>query len=251
MKAAAKTAKLMTALVDAEAGLTAARRTEARTRRAADTAARRVKAARARLAEGRRKLAAAEKAGKGTAAADRIVTARTARLDDLTAAAHTARDEATTARRAARAAERAYNRLARRAALSAARTVEKIARRLGESRLQTTPAEDKVLPADELPPVAEIEDHAARYADLDGRAKAFARAADAEKTWLRRLPVGIYGRVVVTRTRGRSILDGAQVELDYLNRFGTTAPRKLTRSTFKVDASALQPAQGALFVAAA
>ncbi|WP_157961239.1 hypothetical protein, partial [Streptomyces sp. 111WW2] len=167
-----------------------------------------------------------------------------------TAAARAAKDEATAARRATRRAERTCERIARRAALTAARTVEKIARRIGESRLATTPAEDKVLPADELPTVAEIEQHAAQFADLDSRAKALGKAADAEKAWLRRLPVGTFGRVVVTRTRGRSILDGQQVELDYLNRFGTTAPRKLSRSAFKVDASALQPEQGALFIAA-
>lgn len=251
MKAAAKTAKLMAALVEADEVLTAARRDEARARRVADGAARRVKVARARLAEGRRKLRAAEKAGRGVATAARSVAARAARLDELTAAARAAKDEQAAARRVTRSAERAYNRIARRAALAAARTVEKIARRIGESRLATAPAEDKVLAADELPPVEEIEEHAARFVDLNERANAFSKAAAAEKTWLRRLPVGIYGRVVVTRTRGRSILDGQQIELDYLTRFGTTAPRKLSRSTFKVDASDLKPAQGALFVAAA
>lgn len=251
MKTAARTAQLMASLVTVEAELKDATRTARRAERAADRAAARVKTARVKLTEARRDERAAERAGKGLAAAARKVAHRTAKLAELTAAARTARTEATAARRAAKAAERRFNRLALRAAISAGRTVEKIAQRIGETRLSAAPAEDKTLSADELPAVEEIEAHGARYADLDAKAKAFAKAADAEKTWLRQLPTGIYGRVIITRTPGRSIQDTRQIELDYVTRFRTTAPRKSTRSIFKADASALLPAQAELFVSAA
>ncbi|MEH0402892.1 hypothetical protein ACFY7V_03635 [[Kitasatospora] papulosa] len=237
-------ARLMAQLLDAEGALTAARREEARTAGMATRAAARAKAARTAAATARRDLAKVEATavatnGKGLLAATRKADTRTAKAEQLTATAREAKTTATLARRAARAAARRVDRLGRRAAVAASRSVEKIAARLGETTLTPAAEADRTLTADELPAVEEIETHAARYADFDQRAKDLAKLADAEKVWLRTLPVGIYGGVVITRTPGRSVLDGTQVALDYTNRFGQLPPRKATRMTFKVDASAL------------
>lgn len=237
-------ARTMAKLVEAETTLTAARREEARTAGMATRATDRAKKARAIAAAARRELAKVEAAalangGKGLLTATRKADTRTAKAEQLTETAREARATATVARRAARSAARRVDTLGRRAAIAASRSVEKIAARLGETSLTPAPEADRTLAADELPGVEEIETHAARFADFDQRAKDLGKLADAEKTWLRTLPVGIYGRVVITRTPGRSVLDGTQVALDYTNRFGQLPPRKATRTTFKVDASAL------------
>ncbi|WP_030672365.1 hypothetical protein [Streptomyces sp. NRRL B-1347] len=233
-----KSARLMAQLAEAEETAAAARREESRTARQAERAAARTKAARARLTEARKALRAAERAGRRVAAARRTVAAREAKLADLAATARALKGEATTARRETRRAERRLTRLGLRTAVAASRTVEKISRRLGETSLTPAPEADRVLDADELPAVEEIEAHALRHADMDRQAKDFAKAADAEKTWLRTLPSGIYGRVIITRTPGRSVLDNTQVALDYAAR-GLAAPRKSTRTTFKADATQL------------
>ncbi|MFZ4160476.1 hypothetical protein ACOZDE_18895 [Streptomyces griseoincarnatus] len=234
----AKAAKLMPLLVAAEAEAATARKDEARTAKAADRAAARVRRQRAAVTEARREAAAAERTGKRVAATARKHAGRVAKLDELTEAYRTAKAAATEARRAARAAARRLDRLSLRAAVAASRAVEKIGQRLGETALTPAAEDDRTLPADQLPTVEEIELHAARYAVLDRQVKDTAKAADAEKKWLRALPVGTYGRVVITRTPGGSILDGTQVALDYATR-GLTAPRKARKSTFKADASAL------------
>ncbi|WP_405759485.1 hypothetical protein OG234_13385 [Streptomyces sp. NBC_01420] len=245
------TARLMTQLLAAETALTTARREEARTAGKATRAAARAKTARTAAATARRDLAKIQAtAGKGLAAATRKAETRTAKAEELTETAREAKATAAAARRTARAAARRVDRLGRRAAIAAARSVEKIAARLGETSLTPAAEDDRTLTADELPPVAEIEAHAARHADLDKRAKDLAKAADAEKTWLRTLPVGIYGGVVITRTPGRSVLDGTQVALDYTNLLGQLPPRKATRTTFKVDASALLSRTAPVAVAA-
>lgn len=238
MNSTAKTARLMTQLVEAEDLVAEALREEARTGRAASRAADRVKAARVRVTEARKDVKAAERAGKGEAAAARRLTAREVKVAALLDALREAKEEAAAARRTARTAQRRLNRLSLRTAVAASRTVEKISHRLGESALTPAPETDAVLSEEELPAVEEIEAHALRQADLDSRAKDLAKAADAEKEWLRQLPTGVYGRVVISRTAGRSVLDGTQVALDYTSR-GLIAPRKLTRRTFKVDATAL------------
>lgn len=238
MNSTAKTARLMGQLVEAEETVSEARREESRTARAADRAADRVQAARLRVTDARQALRTAERTGKGEAAAARRLTAREAKVAELLDTARTLKGEAVAARRAARAAERRLNRLSLRAAVAASRTVETISHRLGETALTPAPETDAVLSEEELPAVEEIEAHALRQADLDSRAKDLAKAADAEKAWLRQLPTGVYGRVVISRNAGRSVLDGTQVALDYTSR-GLIAPRKLTRQTFKVDASAL------------
>lgn len=237
-------ARTMACLVDAEATLTAATREEARTARAATRAAERVLKARTLRTEARQAARAAERTGKGTAAATRRLATREARLAELVDAARARRAEAATARRARRAAERRVERIARRAALAATRSVEKIAATLGETSLTPAPETDPVLPADELPAVEIVEAHAAQYAALDRQAKDLAKLAEAERTWLRQLPNGTYGRVVIMRTPGRSVLDGAAVALAYTAR-GEVPPRKSTRTTFKCDATAVLAAEEA------
>ncbi|MDX2922792.1 hypothetical protein [Streptomyces sp. NE06-03C] len=232
-------ARTMAALVQAETALAAARREEARTAGIATRSAARAKTARAAAATARRDLAKAERTGKGVKAAARKADGRTLKAAALTETAREAKTIATAARRTARAAARRLDRIALRAAAAATRTVAKIAQRMGETSLTSAPADDRTLSADELPAVEEIETHAARYDDLDQRAKELSKLADAEKKWLRQLPVGIYGGVVITRTPGRSVLDGDQVALDYVGQ-GLTPPRKATRTTFKVDATALR-----------
>ncbi|MFJ8852347.1 hypothetical protein [Streptomyces sp. NPDC102437] len=242
-KTTAATARIMARLVEAEDVLTAARREEARAAGMATRAAARAKAARTVAAMARRELAKVEAAaltngGKGLLAATRKADTRTRKAEELTAAAGEAKATATIARRAARTAARRVERIARRAALAATRSVEKIAATLGETSLTPAPEADRVLDAAELPAVEEIETHAARYAELDRQAKDTAKLADAEKVWLRQLPNGQYGGVVITRTPGRSVLDGAQVALHYTD-LGKVPPRKNTRATFKCDATAL------------
>lgn len=246
-----RTARLMAQLLDAETALTEARCDEARTAGKATRAAARAKTARTAAATARRDLVKVEATGsKGLAAATRKAENRTAKAEELAETAREAKATATTARRAARAAARRVDRIGRRAAVAAARSVEKIAARLGETTLTPAAEADRTLAADELPAVEEIEAHAARHANFDQRAKDLAKAADAEKAWLRTLPTGIYGGVVITRTPGRSILDGTQVALDYTNLLGQLPPRKATRTTFKVDASALLSRTTGLAVAA-
>lgn len=237
-------ARTLALLVEVEATLTAARREEARTTAAATRAAARVLKARALRTEARKAARAAERAGKGVAAATRRLATREARLAELVDAARVLKAEATAARRARRAAERRVERIARRAALAATRSVEKIAATLGETSLTPAPEADPVLPADELPAVEIVEAHAAQYAALDRQAKDLAKLAEAERTWLRQLPSGTYGRVVIMRNPGRSVLDGAAVALAYTAR-GEVPPRKSTRTTFKCDATALLAAEEA------
>lgn len=237
-------ARTLARLVEVEDTLTAARRDEARAAGVAERAATRVVKARTARNDARRALRAAERTGKGIKAAARRLTTRETRLTELTETARTRKGEATAARRARRTAERRVERIARRAALAATRSVEKIAAALGETALTPAPETDPILPADEIPAVEVIEAHAARHAELDSQAKGAARLADAEKKWLRQLPNGTYGRVVINRTPGRSILDGAAVALAYTAR-GEVPPRKATRTTFKCDATALLEALAA------
>lgn len=238
------TARMMARLVEAETAAKLARNEETRTAARAARAATRLKVARAAAATARRELRTALRTGNGVAAATRRADRLAEKCATLAAAAQAAKDEATTARRASRSAARRVDTLGRRAAVAAARTVEKIAARLGETSLTPAAETDRTLAADELPTVEEIEAHAERQADFDERAKELSKLADAEKTWLRALPVGTYGRVVITRTPGRSILDGTQVALDYTAR-GLTPPRKSTRTVFKVDATQLLAARAA------
>ncbi|MCC9686902.1 hypothetical protein [Streptomyces sp. MNU103] len=235
----ATAARLLARLVEAEDALTAARREEARAAGVAERAAARVLQARTARTEARRALRTAERTGKGIAAATRRLATREARLLELVETARTRKAEATAARRARRTAERRVERISTRAALAATRSVEKITARLGEAALTSAPETDPVLPAEEIPAVEIVEAHAARYVELDRQAKALAKLADAEKSWLRQLPAGTYGRgVVITRTPGGSVLDGAAVALDYTAR-GAVPPRKARRDVFKCDAKAL------------
>lgn len=243
-KTTATAARTLAALVDAEDVLTATRREEARAAGVAERAAARVLKARTARNDARKALRAAERAGKGIAAATRRLATREARLLELVETARTRKAEATTARRARRTAERRVERISARAALAAARSVEKITARLGEAVITPAPETDPVLAADELPTVEVIEAHAARHASLDRQAKDLAKLAEAERTWLRQLPNGAYGRVVIMRNPGRSVLDGTRVALDYTAR-GEVPPRKATRTTFKCDATALLEALAA------
>lgn len=244
-KTTATAARTLARLVEAEDAATAARREEARAAGVAERAAARVIKARTARTDARKALRAAERAGKGIAAATRRLATREARLAELVETARTRKAEATAARRARRSAERKVENIGRRAALAATRSVQKIAAALGEAVLTPAPETDPIMDADELPAVEVIEAHAARYAELDRQAKATAKLAEAEKTWLRRLPTGTHGRVVITRTPGRSVLDNARIELDYMDRFQEPAPRKSTRSTFKCDATAVLAADEA------
>ncbi|MFE9319093.1 hypothetical protein ACFYNV_29025 [Streptomyces albidoflavus] len=240
-KTTAAAARHLANLLNAEDALTTATREEARATRAATRATARVLKARTLRTEARKAARAAERTGKGIAAATRRLATREARLAELADAARARKAEAATARRARRTAERRMERIARRAALAATRAVEKIATRLGETTLTPAPQADPVLPADELPAVEIVEAHAAQYAALDRQAKDLAKLAEAERTWLRQLPNGTYGRVVIMRNPGRSVLDGAAVALAYAAR-GEVPPRKATRTTFKCDATALMEA---------
>ncbi|MEW2631633.1 hypothetical protein AB0903_08230 [Streptomyces sp. NPDC048389] len=237
MNSTTKTAQMMARLADAETAAKVAGREETRTATRADRAAARLTAARTAAATARRELRTAIRTGKGQAAAERRVERLTARCATLATAAQDAKAEATAARRAARTATRRMDTLARRAARSAAHTVSEIAERLGRTALTAAPAADPVLPAEELPAVEEIEEHADRFAELDAKAKTYAKAADAEKKWLRQIPVGTFGRVTVARTPGGSVLDGDQVALDYADQ-GLIPPRKGRKDTFKVAVAA-------------
>lgn len=237
MNATKKTAQLMARLADAETTLRATRREEARAERAATRAATRLQTARTDLTAARRDLRTAGRTGKGLAVATRRLATRTARVETLTDAARDAKAAATVARRAARTAARRVDTLGRRAAQSAARTVGKIAERLGRTALAPAPAADRILPAEELPAVEEIEQHADRFEELDAKAKQYSKAAEVEKKWLRQIPAGAFGRVTLARTPGGSVIDGDQVALDYADQ-GLVPPRKARRDTFKVAVAA-------------
>ncbi|MEU0275523.1 hypothetical protein [Streptomyces sp. NPDC006307] len=237
MSSTAKTAQMMARLAEAETAAKVAGREEVRTAARAERAAARLKDTRTAAATARRELRTAARTGRGLAAAERRVERLTARCATLATAAQEARVEATAARRAARTAARRLDTLARRAARTAAHTVSEIAERLGRTALAAAPAADPVLPAEELPAVEEIEEHADRFADLDAKAKQYAKAAEVEKKWLRQIPVGTFGRVTVARTPGGSVLDGDQVALDYADQ-GLIPPRKARRDTFKVAVAA-------------
>ncbi|SOE31751.1 hypothetical protein [Streptomyces sp. OK228] len=252
MNTTAKAAQQIARLVGAEDALTTARREEARTAKTAERATARAKAARAKVAPARTELRKAERAGKGVAAAIRRLAARMAKAADLAQTARQARYAARLAARAATTAARRLDRLALRAATTASRMVGEVAERMGR-RTTAAPEQDKTLPVEELPAVEEIEAHADRFKDLDAEAKAQAKLADAEKKWLRRLPVGQYGRVIVTRTNGGTVLDGDQVAVDYLDNGMGVPPRKGRKDTFKVavEAPAVETAdQVALVIAA-
>lgn len=239
---AAKAAELLNLTAEAEAVLVAAQRELKKADRKADRAGIRLADQRGRRNEAVKALRAAQRVGKGVNAAARRVEIQDRQVATRIEEAREAKAAAVDARRAARAAERRLNRLSLRAATAAARTVGKLAERLGRTSFAPAPAADRTLAADEIPAVDEIETHADRYAELDEKAKTYAKAADAEKKWLRTLPVGTYGRVTITRTPGGTILDGDQVALDYTDR-GLTPPRKARRETFKaLVAAVLAPA---------
>lgn len=233
MNTTAKAAQQMARLAEAETTLTTARREAARTAKTAQRATARAKTARAKVTESRKLVRAAERTGKGLAAATRRLTARMAKVAELDQTAREARHTARQAARAAATAQRRLDRLALRAATAATRAVGQIAQRLGE-RAATAPEQDKTLPVEELPTVEDIEQHADRFKDLDGQAKDLAKLADAEKKWLRRLPIGTYGRVTVTRTNGGTVIDADQVAVDYLDNGLGVPPRKARKATFKV-----------------
>ncbi|MFJ1528246.1 hypothetical protein ACIOFV_07425 [Streptomyces mirabilis] len=252
MNTTAKAAQQIARLVEAEDALTTARREEAHTAKTAERATARAKAARAKVTPARTELRKAERTGKGVAAATRRLHARMARAADLAQTARQTRYAARLAAREAATAARRLDRLALRAATTASRMVGEVAERMGR-RAAATPEQDKTLPVEELPAVEEIETHAERFKTLDTEAKAQAKAAEAEKRWLRRLPAGTYGRVTVTRTNGGTVLDGDQVAVDYLDRGMGVPPRKARKDTFKVavEAPAVETAdQVALVIAA-
>lgn len=244
-----KTARLMAQLAEAEVTLQAARKTETRAASAAARAAARVTAARTAASGARRELRTATRTGQGLATATRRADRADAKLATLTAAAQDAKTTAAEARRAARTADRRVDSLALRAARAASRTVGRIAERLGRTELAPAPAADKTLPADQLPTLAEIEARADEFATLDAKAKAAAKKADAVKKWLRQIPVGVFGRVTVTRTAGGSVIDGDQIAIDYLDAGLGVPPRKARRDTFKVAVTAA-PATELVAVAA-
>ncbi|MGX1301383.1 small-conductance mechanosensitive channel [Streptomyces albogriseolus] len=238
MNTTAKAAQQIARLVEAEEVLTAARRAEAKATKTAERATARAKAARANVAPARAELRKAERTGKGLAAATRRLAARTAKAADLEQTAREARHTARQAARAAATAARRLDRLALRAATTATRMVGEVAARLGERVAPAAPEQDKTLPVEELPAVEEIEAHAERFKALDADAKATAKLAEAEKKWLRRLPVGVYGRVTITRTNGGTVLDGDQVAVAYLDAGLGVPPRKGRKDTFKVALAA-------------
>ncbi|MFK0063388.1 hypothetical protein ACIQTN_29685 [Streptomyces werraensis] len=237
MNTTTKAAQQIARLVEAEDAVTAARREEAKTAKTAERATARAKAARAKVTEARAELRKAERAGKGVPAATRRLHARMAKMGKLEQAARIARFEARQAARTARAAARRLDRLALRAARTATRLVGEVAARLGE-RVATAPEQDKTLPVEELPAVEEIEERAERFKTLDKQAKDTARLAETEKKWLRRLPVGVYGRVTITRTNGGTVIDADQVALDYQDNGLGVPPRKARKDTFKVALAA-------------
>ncbi|MER7835322.1 hypothetical protein ABTY98_05265 [Streptomyces sp. NPDC096040] len=253
MNTTAKAAQQMTRLVEAEDALTTARREEAKTAKAAERATARAKAARAKVAEARKLVRAAECTGKGVAAATRRLATRMAKAAELQQTARVARYEARLAARAAATAARRMDRLALRAARIASQAVGQIAQRLGEHAATPAAEQDKTLPVEELPAVEEIEQHAERFKALDAEAKAQAKLADAEKKWLRRLPVGQYGRVTVTRTNGGTVIDADQVAVAYLDNGLGVPPRKGRKDTFKVavEAPAVETADEVELVIAA
>jgi hypothetical protein len=238
MNTTAKAAQQITRLVEAEDALKTARREEAKTAKTAERATARATAARAKVAPARAELRKAERTGKGVAAATRRLAARMAKAADLEQAARVARHKARLAARAAATAQRRLGRLALRAATTATRMVGEVAQRLGERVAAPAPEQDKTLPVEELPAVEEIEAHAERFKALDAEAKATAKQADAEKKWLRRLPVGVYGRVTVTRTNGGTVIDADQVAVAYLDAGLGVPPRKARKDTFKVAVEA-------------
>jgi hypothetical protein len=251
MNTTAKAAQQIARLVEAEDVLTAARREEAKTAKAAERATARAKAARAKVTEARAELRKAERTGKGVAAATRRLHARMATMGKLEQAARVARFEARQAARAAATAARRLDRLALRAATTATRMVGEVAQRLGERVAAPAPEQDKTLPVEELPAVEEIEAHADRFKALDAEAKATAKQAEAEKKWLRRLPVGVYGRVTVTRTNGGTVIDADQVAVTYLDAGLGVPPRKARKDTFKValaEAPAVEVAEDVALV---
>ncbi|MFC9341451.1 hypothetical protein ACFT0G_25480 [Streptomyces sp. NPDC057020] len=237
MTTTAKTAQMMARLADAETAATVAGREETRTATRATRAAARLTAARTAAATARRELRTATRTGKGLAAAERRVERLTARCATLATVTQEAKAEATAARRTARTADRRLDRLAARAARSAARTVGEIAERLGRTALAPAATADQILPTEKLPAVEEIEEHGDRFAELDAKAKTYAKAAETEKKWLRQIPAGTFGRVTVARVPGGSVIDGDQVALDYADQ-GLIPPRKARRDTFKVALAA-------------
>jgi hypothetical protein len=249
MNTTAKTAQQIARLIDAEDTLTAARREQERTAKTAERATARAKAARAKVAPARAELRKAERTGKGLTTATRRLADRMAKAAELAQTAREARYTARLAARAALTAARRRDRLALRAATTASRMVGEIAERMGR-RVATAPQQDKTLPAEELPPVAEIEAHAERFKALDAEAKAKTREAETEKKWMRRLPAGTYGRVTVTRANGGTVIDGDQVAVDYLDRGLGVPPRKARRDTFKVavEAPAVETAEDVALV---
>lgn len=234
MNSTAKTAELLNLTVEAEAVLTAARREQGKADRKADRAALKVAAQRARRSEAAKALRAAQRAGKGVNAAARRVEVQDRQVATRIEEAREAKAAARDAHRAVRAAERRLNRISLRAATAGARTVGRIADRLGKTSLAKTPAADVTLPADQLPPVEEIEARADEFATLDAEAKTTAKSADAVKKWLRQLPVGVYGRVTITRTPGGTVLDGDAVAIQFLDAGLGAPPRKGRKDTFKV-----------------
>jgi hypothetical protein len=251
MNTTAKAAQQIARLMDAEDALTTARREEAKTAKAAQRATARAKAARAKVAPARTELRNAERTGKGLAAATRRLTSRMTKAAELEQTAREARYTARLAARTAATAARRLDRLALRAATTATRMVGEVAQRLGERMAATAPEQDKTLPVEELPAVKEIEAHAERFKTLDADAKATAKLADAEKKWLRRLPVGTYGRVTVTRTNGGTVIDADQVAVTYLDAGLGVPPRKSRKDTFKValaDAPAVEVAEDVALV---
>ncbi|MDI9836257.1 hypothetical protein [Streptomyces sp. KAU_LT] len=242
MNTTAKAAQQIARLAQAQDALTAARREAARTAKTAARATARAQAARTAATAARAELRKAQRTGKGLAAATRREAARTTKAADLALTAREARQAARQAARIAATAARRLDRLALRAATAATRLVGEVAERLGR-RTATTPEQDKTLPAEELPATEEIEAHADRFKALDADAKALAKQAEAEKKWLRRLPVGVYGRVTVTRTNGGTVIDADQVAVDYLDAGLGVPPRKARRDTFKVALEAAPAAQ--------
>jgi len=232
------TARLLFQVEEATALVLAADSKATAALRASNRAAARVTAARTARTEAAKALTAARRAGKGVALAERKLNTRTAKVATLVEAARTAKAEATATRRAVRTAARRLDRLRLRAATSAARTVGHLTEHLGKVNLAKAPAVDATLPVDQLPTVEEIEARADEFAALDAKAKATAKQADAVKTWLRQLPVGVFGRVAINRTPGGTVIDGDAVAIAFLDNGLGAPPRKGRRDTFKVVVAA-------------
>lgn len=234
MNSTAKTAELLNMTVEAEAVLVAAQREQKKADRKVERTTLKVADQRTRRSEAVKGLRAAERVGKGINAAARRVAVQDRQVDTRIEEAREAKDAARDARRAARAAERRLNRISLKAATAGARTVGKLADRLGRTSLAKTPAADVILPADQMPAVEEIETRADEFAALDAEAKQTAKAAEAVKKWLRQLPVGTYGRAVIARTPGGTVLDGDAVAIAFLDNGLGAPPRKGRKDTFKV-----------------